>query len=58
MVRAIVGTMINIGIGKLEVEDLHAIIISKNRSQAGYSVPAHALYLTHVEYPNGIKLND
>jgi tRNA pseudouridine38-40 synthase len=58
MVRAIVGTMINIGIGKLEVEDLHAIIASKNRSKAGYSVPAHALYLTHVEYPNGIKLND
>tara|TARA_R110000868_G_scaffold91812_10_gene254524 strand:- start:13913 stop:14656 length:744 start_codon:yes stop_codon:yes gene_type:complete len=51
MVRAIVGTMINIGIGKIEVSDLHDIIKSKSRSEAGYSVPAHALYLTEVEYP-------
>ncbi|GAA4230427.1 tRNA pseudouridine(38-40) synthase TruA [Postechiella marina] len=55
MVRAIVGTMINIGIGKLEVEDLHRIIKSKNRSEAGFSVPAHALYLTKIEYPEDIK---
>lgn len=58
MVRAIVGTMINIGLGKFNVEDLHAIIKSKNRSKAGYSVPAHALYLTHVEYPDSIKIDD
>ena len=51
MVRAIVGTLINIGIGKVEVETLHDIIKSKNRSEAGFSVPAHALYLTEVEYP-------
>lgn len=56
MVRAIVGTMINVGLGKLEVEDLHAIIKSKNRSEAGFSVPAHALYLTKIEYPKDIKL--
>ncbi|PKQ46049.1 tRNA pseudouridine(38-40) synthase TruA [Confluentibacter flavum] len=56
MVRAIVGTMINIGIGKLNIEDLHTIIISKNRSEAGFSVPAHALYLIEVEYPNNLKL--
>lgn len=56
MVRAIVGTMINVGIGKLEVEDLHRIIKSKNRSEAGFSVPAHALYLTKIEYPEDIKL--
>ncbi|TXG35104.1 tRNA pseudouridine(38-40) synthase TruA [Seonamhaeicola maritimus] len=58
MVRAIVGTMINIGLGKINVNDLHTIIKSKNRSEAGFSVPAHALYLTHVEYPDSIKLND
>ncbi|WP_406683177.1 tRNA pseudouridine(38-40) synthase TruA [Seonamhaeicola sp. MEBiC1930] len=58
MVRAIVGTMINIGLGKITADDLHTIIKSKNRSEAGYSVPAHALYLTHVEYPNSIKLDD
>ena len=56
MVRAIVGTMVQIGLGKLEVEDLHTIIKSKNRSEAGFSVPAHALYLTKIEYPNDIKL--
>ncbi|MBC3759270.1 tRNA pseudouridine(38-40) synthase TruA [Hyunsoonleella sp. SJ7] len=56
MVRAIVGTMINIGLGKLEVEELHDIIKSKNRSEAGYSVPAHGLYLTEVAYPESIRL--
>ncbi len=56
MVRAIVGTMINVGLGKIEVDDLHTIIKSKNRSEAGFSVPAHALYLTQVEYPIDIKI--
>ena len=56
MVRAIVGTMINIGLGKIKVNDLHAIIKSKDRSEAGFSVPAHALYLTEVEYPKDIKI--
>jgi len=54
MVRAIVGTLINIGLGKISVEDLHTIIKSKNRSEAGFSVPAHALCLIAVEYPNDI----
>ncbi len=56
MVRAIVGTLIKIGIGKIEVEELHDIIKSKNRNEAGFSVPAHALYLTKIEYPKKIKL--
>ena len=51
MVRAVVGTMVNIGIGKIEVNDLRSIIESKNRSQAGFSVPAHGLYLVNVKYP-------
>jgi len=54
MVRAIVGTMINIGLGKMKVEELHDVIQSKNRSEAGFSVPAHGLYLTKIEYPNTI----
>ena len=58
MVRAIVGTLINIGVGKMEVADLHTIIKSKNRSNAGFSVPAQGLYLTEVAYPDTIKLND
>lgn len=56
MVRAIVGTMINIGLSKITIEDLHAIIKSKDRGEAGYSVPAHGLYLTQVEYPNDIRI--
>lgn len=51
MVRAIVGTLINIGLGKIEVEEIRAIIESKNRGKAGFSVPAHGLYLTKVTYP-------
>lgn len=56
MVRAIVGTMINIGLGKIQVKDLITIIGSKNRSEAGYSVPAHGLYLTQITYPESLKL--
>jgi tRNA pseudouridine38-40 synthase len=58
MVRAIVGTMINVGIGKLTIEDVHAIIQSKNRSEAGFSVPAHGLYLTNIAYPEDIKIHE
>ncbi|WP_179008660.1 tRNA pseudouridine(38-40) synthase TruA [Winogradskyella forsetii] len=55
MVRAIVGTMVNIGLGKLKANDLHQIIASKNRSEAGFSVPAHGLYLVEIVYPERIK---
>ena len=51
MVRAIVGTMVNIGLGKIEVTDLRTIIESKDRGKAGFSVPAHGLYLVNVAYP-------
>jgi tRNA pseudouridine38-40 synthase len=50
MVRAIVGTMINIGLGKTALVDFEKIIESKDRGQAGFSVPAHGLYLTQIEY--------
>lgn len=56
MVRAIVGTLIRVGTGKLEIKDMHTIIKSKNRSEAGYSVPAHGLYLSKIEYPEQIRL--
>lgn len=58
MVRAIVGTLVNIGIGKIEIDDLHQIIKSKSRSEAGFSVPAHALYLTEISYPEAIIDHD
>ena len=56
MVRAIVGTMINIGLGKMDIDGLHTIIQSKNRREAGFSVPAQGLYLTNIEYPQDIIL--
>lgn len=56
MVRAIVGTLIEIGVGKKSVGDLHKIIQSKNRSSAGYSVPAQGLFLTHIEYPKSLYI--
>lgn len=56
MVRAIVGTLIGIGTGKIAVNELHKIIKSRNRSNAGYSVPPHALYLSEIEYPNDLKI--
>lgn len=51
MVRAIVGTMVNIGLEKVSLQDFIQIIESKDRKKAGFSVPAHGLYLTKVEYP-------
>lgn len=57
MVRAIVGTLIEIGENKLAVEDLIRIIQSEDRGQAGYSVPAHGLYLTAINYPQDIYLS-
>ncbi len=54
MVRAIVGTMIDIGKGKLQVVDFAKIIESKDRSAAGFSAPACGLYLMKVEYKEGI----
>jgi tRNA pseudouridine38-40 synthase len=50
MVRAIVGTLVNVGIGKITLDDFRAIIESKNRQKAGFSVPAHGLYLVKVKY--------
>ncbi|MBT8320821.1 MAG: tRNA pseudouridine(38-40) synthase TruA [Eudoraea sp.] len=58
MVRAIVGTLLDVGLDKLTTEDVKAIIKSKNRSEAGVSVPAKGLYLTRVEYPESILKND
>jgi tRNA pseudouridine38-40 synthase len=51
MVRAIVGTLVNVGMHKITLDDFQAIIKSKNREKAGFSVPAHGLYLTKIDYP-------
>lgn len=51
MVRAIVGTMIDVGRGKTSVEEFARIIAARDRSAAGKSAHACGLYLTRVEYP-------
>lgn len=50
MVRAIVGTLLEVGQGKKTVEDFRKVIESKKRSEAGLSVPAQGLFLTKVTY--------
>lgn len=54
MVRAIVGTMMQVGKGKITVDEFCRIIEKKNRCQAGDSVPAQALFLEDVGYPDDI----
>ena len=54
MVRAIVGTLIEVGLRKISISGFEAILASRDRSQAGYSVPAHGLYLEKVNYPKHI----
>jgi tRNA pseudouridine38-40 synthase len=51
MVRAIVGTLMELGQGKISLEDLRKIVEGKDRSLAGESVPAKGLFLTEVRYP-------
>lgn len=55
MVRAIVGTLIDVGKGKISNQDFETIIDTKNRSNAGFSVPAKGLCLTEVSYPDFLK---
>jgi tRNA pseudouridine38-40 synthase len=58
MVRAVVGTLLEVGEGKISIDDFKKIIESKNRSNAGPSVPAQGLFLTKVEYPKTIFINE
>lgn len=51
MVRAVVGTLLEVGKGQLSVNDFINVIKAKDRSEAGYSVPAKALFLEDVIYP-------
>ena len=50
MVRAIVGTLLLVGKGKISVQDFQDIIEQKDRCKAGDSAPAHALFLENVRY--------
>lgn len=51
MVRAIVGTLLEVGRGKLSVDGFRQVIEAKDRGQAGTSVPGHALFLVDIAYP-------
>ena len=50
MVRSIVGTLLMVGEGKIDLEQFQEIIDAKDRSKAGKSVPGHALFLENVRY--------
>ena len=54
MVRAVVGTMIDVGAKKTTLEEFRSIIRSKNRSNAGTSAPAQGLYLVEIDYPKSV----
>ncbi len=56
MVRAVVGTMLEVGRGKITLSDFNSIITSKNRSNAGVSAPAQGLFLYDIEYPSTIYI--
>lgn len=58
MVRAIVGTLVWLGRNKITFDDLEKIIEGKNRAEAGFSVPAQGLFLTKVEYPEHIFIEE
>ena len=51
MVRAIVGTLIEVGLGNLTIKDIDTIIDAIDRSEAAVSVPAHGLFLWDIVYP-------
>jgi tRNA pseudouridine38-40 synthase len=54
MVRAIVGTLLEVGKGKVSENEFKSIIESMDRKKAGMSVPAEGLFLVEVEYPGQI----
>jgi tRNA pseudouridine38-40 synthase len=56
MVRAIVGTMAELGAGKISPEEFEEIILLKDRSKAGMSAPAQGLFLAGIEYPEDLFL--
>lgn len=51
MVRAIVGTLLDVGTGKINQKEFVSVIQSRDRKKAGQNVPAYGLYLEKVKYP-------
>lgn len=56
MVRALVGTMLEVGKGKISLAQFEDIVKSKDRKKAGENAPAYGLYLVDVVYPNSIRI--
>jgi tRNA pseudouridine38-40 synthase len=50
MVRNIVGTLVDVGLGKIMPRDINRILASKDRNLAGITAPAHGLFLMNVNY--------
>ena len=50
MVRAVVGTLIDVGRGRITIDDFKKIVDSGTRSDAGESVPGNALFLSDIKY--------
>ncbi len=57
MVRAIVGTLLDVGTDKISLEDFKVILKSKDRKKAGMNVPPEGLYLMKVVYPKTVFIN-
>lgn len=56
MVRSIVGTVIEVGSGKMDIDKFEGIINARDRRKAGKSAPAKGLFLTEIEYPPEIYI--
>lgn len=56
MVRALVGTLLEVGKGKINLEEFQKIIDAKDRRKAGSSAPAKGLFLTSIDYPENLFL--
>ena len=57
MVRAIVGTLLEVGRGKMTVRDFKQVIELQDRGKAGTSAPGQALFLVNVEYPENLFID-
>ena len=57
MVRAVVGTLIEVGRGRLSLDDFRKVVEGKRRTEAGESMPAHALFLVDVAYNSLFSVN-
>jgi tRNA pseudouridine38-40 synthase len=56
MVRAVVGTLLDVGTNKISIKEFQNIIKSRDRKKAGANVPPYGLYLTKVKYPQSVFL--